>query len=126
MIQQPDVATAAITAGAVTIGGVVTGLDYATLLAGLAGGLASLSFLPPMTIWRRIWTPVTATLTAGYTAPLGIHYLEKLVGAEGDNASLEIFAAFATGLVAQFIIPVAIKAAKDRADKKLSSEENAS
>lgn len=118
MLQQPDVTTA-VTAGAVTLGGVVTGLDYAVLLAGFAGGLVSLSFLPPMTIWRRIWTPVTATLTAGYTAPLGLHYAHKVIGADANSAPLEMFAAFTTGLVAQFVIPVVIKVVKERAEKKV-------
>lgn len=124
MIQQPDVATAAITAGAVTIGGVVTGLEYATLLAGLAGGLVSLSFLPPMTIWRRIWTPVTATLTAGYTAPLVTHYIDSPIGDGRDLGTIDLFAAFVTGLVAQLVIPVVMKAARDRAAKKLHREES--
>lgn len=117
MIQQPPDVTTAVAAASITIGGVATGLDYAILLAGFAGGLVSLSFLPPMSIWRRIWTPVTATLTAGYATPLATYAIAKWLGTEEMPGSLELFAAFATGVVTQFAIPAFIKLAQRRFEK---------
>lgn len=120
MIQQPPDVTTAVAAASITIGGVATGLDYAVLLAGFAGGLVSLSFLPPMSIWRRIWTPVTATLTAGYASPVATYYLAQWVGAPEVAESFELFAAFATGVVTQFAIPAFIKIAQRRFEKMAS------
>lgn len=114
MIQQSDQAATAVAAASVTIGGVATGLDFGTLLAGFAGGLASLSFLPPMGLWRRIWTPVTATLTAGYTAPLAIHYLSGAAGDSVDPLTFQVGAAFVIGVLAQVAIPAAMRIARQR------------
>lgn len=115
MIQPPEVPAVALAATTIAVGGVATGLDYPVLLAGFAGGLVSLSFLPPMSVWRRIWTPVTATLMAGYTAPIGAHYLRQT--SDVDGTALELFAGFTIGLAAQFIIPVVIEAARERAKR---------
>lgn len=108
--------TNAVVATSITLWGIATGLSYEVLLAGFAGGLVSLSFLPPMGIWRRIWTPVTATLTAGYTAPIAAHYLSSLLS-DLDMLALLVFSAFCLGLAAQFLIPIALK----RAQKKVAT-----
>lgn len=106
--------TNAVAATSITLWGVATGLSYEVLLAGFAGGLVSLSFVDPMGLWRRIWTPVTATLTAGYTAPIASHYLGTLLDGVGGLAPL-VFCAFLIGLVAQFVLPILIKRAQHRA-----------
>ena len=108
-------ATNALVATSITLWGIATGLSYEVLLAGFAGGLVSLSFLPPMGIWRRIWTPVTATLTAGYTAPIPAHYLASMLSGIDMLASL-VFSSFCLGLAAQFLIPIAIKRAQKKAE----------
>lgn len=108
MYQTTDVPNAMV-ATTITIWGIATGLSYEVLLAGFAGGLVSLSFLDPMNIWQRIWTPVTATLTAGYTAPVGAHYLGKVLEADGERLGLLVFSAFAIGVLTQVLIPVTMK-----------------
>lgn len=116
MLQQADAttATAAVSATSIVVGGIATGLTYETLLAGFAGGLVSLSFIQPMGLWRRIWTPVTATLAAGYTAPVAVGYLARFVGDEVAPLSLRVFAAFGVGVVAQAAIPAAIQWTRQR------------
>ena len=114
MIQTHDPLTAATGASAVVISGVVTGLDYSVLIAGFAGGLVSLSFLPPMGMWRRIWTPVTATLTAGYLTPVATPYLAGLAGEGVVQSSLQAAAGFATGLTAQVLIPILLRMTRQR------------
>lgn len=108
--------TNAVVATSITLWGMATGLSYEVLLAGFAGGLVSLSFLPPMGIWRRIWTPVTATLTAGYTAPIATFYLASMLSGL-DTLAVLVFSAFCLGLAAQFLIPIALK----RAQKKVAT-----
>lgn len=117
MIQQSDQAANALAASAVTIGGIATGLDFGVLLAGFAGGLVSLSFLPPMGMWRRIWTPVTATLTAGYLAPITVHYLSNIAGDAINPLSLEAASAFGIGVMAQVGLPVLMRITRKRVER---------
>lgn len=123
MLHQSEAVPNTVVASTVMIGSVATGLDFGVLLAGFAGGLVSLSFLPPMGLWRRIWTPVTATLTAGYTAPMAVHYLSGIAGASVDHLALQAACAFGVGVLAQVLIPVAMRAAQRRADRFEKSEE---
>lgn len=99
----------AVVATAITIGGVATGLSYAVLLAGFAGGLVSLSFIPALGLWQRIWTPVAATLTAGYTAPVLVPMIGKLTGVEAEGAPGMLFAAWLIGLMTQVGLPAAMR-----------------
>lgn len=117
MIQQSDQVANAVVATSVTIGGIATGLDFGVLLAGFAGGLVSLSFLPPMGLWRRIWTPVTATLTAGYTAPLAVHYLSGIAGDSVDHLALQVASAFGIGVLTQVGLPIFMRIAQARFER---------
>lgn len=107
----------AAVATSITVWGMATGLSYEVLLAGFAGGLVSLSFLGPMTIWRRIWTPFTATLTAGYSSPVWAYYVSQAIPPDGNvsQLTLTVFSAFTIGVMAQVLIPLAIKHAEKRA-----------
>lgn len=102
MNQATDLSNGVAAAGVVVLG-VATGLSYDVLLAGFAGGLVSLSFIEPLGIWRRIWTIMTATLTAGYTAPAALPWLTK-VSPEGAEIPL-VFAGFFVGVFGQALIP---------------------
>lgn len=107
--------TNAVAATGITVLGVATGLSYEVLLAGFAGGLVSLSFLNPVGIWRRIWTPITATLTAGYTAPVAASWGARMIEAP-NPLTLLVFSAFLIGVLAQALIPWAFRVAQKRAD----------
>lgn len=58
-----------ITAAGLTIFGISTGLHPPILLAGLAGGLWSLSYQPPLPAWRRLAVATLASIIAGYLTP---------------------------------------------------------
>lgn len=115
-MDQPSNITNAVVATTITIWGVATGLSYEVLLAGFAGGLVSLSFIAPMSIWRRIWTPFAATLTAGYTAQIGAHYLDKLFEGGVSGLALLVFSAFAIGVLTQVLIPAVMSWVRRKAE----------
>lgn len=58
-----------ITAAGLTIFGISTGLHPHILLAGLAGGLWSLSYQQPLPAWKRLAVATLASVIAGYLTP---------------------------------------------------------
>ncbi|WP_317201498.1 restriction endonuclease [Janthinobacterium sp.] len=99
----------AIAAGTITLTGSVLGVQYDALLAGLFGGLVSLSYLPAMT-WGRIAGSVAGSaLIAGWFAPLASITASNyfpFMSAAGES-TIRIAAAAALGLGAQVVIPAA-------------------
>lgn len=68
----PTVSTvvmATSTATGLTLFGIATGLHPAILLAGLAGGLWSLSYQSAAPLWKRTASTVVSSIIAGYLAP---------------------------------------------------------
>lgn len=115
-----SIALIAATAAGLTILGVATGLHPAILLAGLAGGLWALSFLPPMAWWQRILAAVVGSLVAGWCTPvvaLGITSFDwwpKPVTPE----IVQFPIAVAIGLLAHTVIgPALIRIARAKADE---------
>lgn len=107
--------THAAAATAVTIGGFATGLYYDVLLAGFAGALASLSYHGGMSIWRRMWSLVTSSLAAGYTAPAFATYMAQILpGMSSKDQGVLVFSGFVMGLAAQTLIPAAMETLKGR------------
>lgn len=111
----------AVAATSITILGMKTGLSYEVLLAGFAGGLVSLSYLNPVGLWRRIWTPIASTITAGYTAPFAAkvvdHWVVKLFdGMTFETLGLLVFSAFVIGVLTQALIPLSFKLLRKKAD----------
>lgn len=105
--------THAAAASAVTIGGFATGLYYDVLLAGFAGALASLSYLETMNVWRRMWSLVTSSLAAGYTAPAFAAYMAHILpGMQSKDQGVLVFSGFVMGLAAQTLIPAAMETLK--------------
>ncbi|KQW97145.1 hypothetical protein ASC94_10160 [Massilia sp. Root418] len=99
----------AIAAGTITLTGSILGVQYDALLAGLAGGLVSLSYLPPMSPVRIAGSVAGSSLIGGWFAPLAsitaANYFPFISGA-GETA-VRIAAAATLGLCAQVLIPAA-------------------
>lgn len=103
------IATAAA-AATITVAGVTTGLSYEILMAGFAGSLASVSYLEGMSPWRRLWSVVTSTITAGYTAPVaGVYASGALSIVETATTTMNVFVAFLIGVTAQVLIPAVMR-----------------
>lgn len=105
--------THAAAATAVTIGGFATGLYYDVLLAGFAGALASLSYIGAMSMWRRMWSLITSSIAAGYTAPAFAAYVAQMLpGMHSREQGVMVFSGFVMGLAAQTLIPAAMERLK--------------
>lgn len=99
----------AIAAGTITLTGSILGVQYDALLAGLFGGLISLSYLPAMTLARIAGSVAGSSLLAGYFAPLfalGVANYFPFAAAAGE-APVRLASAAALGLGAQVMIPAA-------------------
>ncbi len=82
----------------------IFGVSVSALLAGFAGALIALSFLPPYKTFKGMVAAVAAgTLIAAFTEPLIAHYTDA-------PAKLAQGIAFLTGLVALSVIPLALRA----------------
>lgn len=79
------------------------GIRIASLIAGFAGSVVSLSYLPPMTLWRAIIAVVTGTASAVYVTPLAFEMLRGSL--PSTSASAENAVAFLIGLTAMRTIP---------------------
>lgn len=72
--------TTGVTSIGVVIFGVHTGLDYATLIAGVAGGATALSYREPANMFQRAAEVSSAALLAGYLAPGLASVLGAIIG----------------------------------------------
>jgi hypothetical protein len=110
----------ATAATVVTVAGLATGLHYEVLLAGFAGALTSLTYLGAMAVWRRLWSLVTSTLTAGYIAPvLSLYVLKAVPHGEGVSLAILVFSGFVMGLFAQTAIPASMR----RIEKHIAAQQ---
>lgn len=74
------------------------GVKLASLVAGFAGGVVSLSYLRELTRAQMLLAVATGSLTAGYITPAVLHYI--LFPSELENGI-----AFLIGLTAMNIVP---------------------
>jgi hypothetical protein len=74
------------------------GVKYATLLAGFAGGVVSLSYMRELSRLQMVLAVVTGALLAGYLTPLAQHWIS--MPNEVENG-----VAFLLGLTAMNIVP---------------------
>lgn len=81
----------------------VFGLKFASLVAGFAGGVVSLSFIRELTKPQAALAVFTGSVTAGYGTPIFLHYIGL------QSYELANGAAFIIGLTAMNIIPGLIK-----------------
>ncbi len=80
----------------------ILGVKYATLAAGFAGGVVSLSFVKELTKPQMFAAVCTGTLTAGYITPLALELAERWVHV---TPNIEGAAGFIIGLCAMNHIP---------------------
>lgn len=98
----------AIAADTITLTGSILGVQYDALLAGLAGGLVSLSYLPPMRGPQIAgWFAPVASVTAANYFPF--------LSSAGESG-IRIAAAAGLGLCAQVIIPAAFAWLRKKGD----------
>lgn len=83
----------------------VLGVKLASLVAGFAGGVVSLSFVRQLSRWQAILAVLTGSLSAGYLTPVVQLYLPSAVP--------EPTLAFLVGLTSMNLIP-GILALSDR------------
>lgn len=115
-----DVGTATLAGGAVSIAGIATGLSYEVLFAGFAGALCALSFLPALAVWRRMWSLITSTLSAGYVSPILHVWAQKLVPGDHQPLLLLVFTAYLCGVGAQVAIPLFMVWVEKRGQKAIN------
>lgn len=84
--------------------GVVLGVKLASVVAGFAGGVISLSFIKQLTKWQAFLAVATGSLTAGYMTPAIIVYI--------GTAMPEPSVAFIVGLTAMNLIPGLVRLAE--------------
>ena len=108
----------AIAAGTITLTGSILGVQYDALLAGLAGGLVSLSYLPPMRGPQIAGSVIGSSLIAGWFAPVAsvtaANYFPFLSSA--GESGIRIAATAGLGLCAQVIIPAAFAWLRKKGD----------
>lgn len=74
------------------------GVKLATLVAGFAGGVVSLSYVRQLTKGQAFLAVITGSISAGYATPVVNHFFNL-------PTSLENGVAFIVGLTAMNIIP---------------------
>ena len=107
----------AIAAGTITLTGSIIGVQYDALLAGLFGGLVSLSYLPPMSGPKIAGSVIGSSLVGGWFAPVAavaaVNYFPWLTGA---GEAIRMSTAAGLGLGAQVMIPVAFAWLRKKGD----------
>lgn len=89
------------------------GVKLASLVAGFAGGVVSLSYIQQLTKLQALLAVMTGALVSGYCTPVVTHYL-------GLSFPLENGVAFFVGLTAMNIVPGMMKLSERwRDDPKL-------
>ena len=78
------------------------GVKLATLVAGFAGGIVSLSFVKQLTPLAGILAVFTGMVAAGYGTPALLYYVSL-------PAEMQYFSAFVIGLTAMNLIPAILK-----------------
>lgn len=108
------------TAAGLTVFGVATGLNPSLLIAGLAGGFWSLSYIPPMPAWKRLTTAALAALLAGWATPAIVAAVTSMSAwpSAVTHDIVQYPVAVAFGLLAHTVIgPTMLKFATRRAEE---------
>lgn len=97
--------------------GAIFGVKFASVIAGFAGSVVSLSFVKEMTPKQMGSAVIIGTVTAAYVTPLVAGYLSQYLGK--DNA-IDGGVAFLVGLCAMNILPGVLKISEAFRNKPLS------
>lgn len=107
---EPASSIVAIAAATITLSGSVIGLQYDALLAGLAGGLLSLLYLPSMPVLKIAGAVAGSALLAGFFAPViaaAAQHFFPWLQTLGDF--LRLAGGAALGLGGQVLIPAGLR-----------------
>jgi len=114
LTEPSTVVVGATMAAGLTIFGVSTGLDAATLLAGLAGALWAQSYQEPAAWWKRCLITVLSAVIAGYLAPA----ISAWVNDHEIKSVLKLPFAVLVGLTAHKVLgPAALRFAAKKAEE---------
>lgn len=109
---EPNATSVAAAAAGLSLFGVATGLDPATLIAGFAGGIWGQSYHPPTAIWRRLIVVIMASIIAGYLAPAAALGAVALVPVAAAGAlplsAMQLPAAVLIGLTSHRVLGPAV------------------
>lgn len=90
----------AVTAGGITLFGIITGLHPALMLAGAAGGWWAMSYQQQMTAWGRLNSILLSSIVAAWGAPVaaaaGAGYVPSSVPL--PHSAIELAVALIIGL----------------------------
>jgi len=89
MAEPTTTAVIGLTAGSLAIFGLVTGLQPALLLAGMAGGWWALSIRDPLPLPRRITSIAIAAIFAAWGAPVAASLIGSLSWWPGKSVAIE-------------------------------------
>lgn len=79
------------------------GVKYASVIAGLAGGIVSLTYLRNLTKWQAALAVITGAAVAGYGTPLAVHFVSYFFGSVSIEAESSL--AFLLGLISMNVVP---------------------
>ena len=88
--------------------GAFLGVKYAALVAGFAGGVASLAFLRELDRTQMVLAVLSGSVCAGYLTPFALPIIARGAGFE-PTSEMENAAAFLVGLTAMNIVPGLIR-----------------
>ncbi len=108
---EPHATGAAIAGAAITFSGSVIGMHFDALLAGFAGGLVALSFLPgPLSAGRVAATLLSSSLLAGFFAQLVAYgAFAYLPWTQPMGDFMRVAAAGGLGIASQTLIPAVLR-----------------
>lgn len=100
MTEPVSAAWIAVTAGGITVLGVVTGLQPDLMLAGAAGGWWAQIYVQPANAWARINRLLLAAVIAAWAAPPAVAFAGKWLPTMIPTIAWQWLAALGVGLVA--------------------------
>ncbi|GGI16466.1 hypothetical protein [Oxalicibacterium faecigallinarum] len=116
---EPNLTGAAIAGTAITFSGTLIGMPFDTLLAGFAGGLVALSYLPgSLTVARVVGSLLSSTLLAGFFAQLVAQCaFTYLPWTRELGETMRVASAGGLGICSQVLIPLGLNWITSRSNR---------